>query len=379
MTPDAGLGAPAPSGARGGAPLLARRPLIAGAAALLAAPSQAAAPTLAAPTLATLAARRGLLFGTAVTEAPFATDPAYAGLITSQAACLTPEMALKFATLHPAPTRFDFAGADALLVQAGQAGLKVRGHNLVWHLSLPDWVEGSEDLRATMRTHIETVCGRYAGRLYAWDVVNEPIHLRDGIPGGLRDTPWLRGLGPDYIETALRTAAAADPHATLVVNEMDVECEGHYFEARRTALLALLRRLRDRHVPLGAVGIESHLKWGDASFDPDRFASFLDQIAALDLAIHITEFDVADRRLPADPAARDRSVADLAHQYLSVVLAHPAVRLVNVWELSDRYSWLSNSSWTRRSDGARSRGCLYDDRFQPKPIRGAVAAALTGA
>ncbi len=355
--------------------MIPRRALLASACALAAPGSLAATPSLAAS-----ARRRGILFGTAVTEAAFARDPAYGALVKREAEAVTPEMALKWSTLRPSADRFDFAQADALLVACTSAGLRMRGHNLVWHLSLPGWLEQDPgDLTSVLAHHIRTVCGRYADRLYAWDVVNEPLRVEDGMRDGMRDTIFLRRMGPDYVQTALRMAAAADPQATLVINEMDVEFEGRYFEARRRALLALLRRIRASGAPLHAVGIESHLKWGQGRFDPGRFGAFLKAIADLGLAIHLTELDVADFRLGSAASIRDEAVADLMRRYLETALAEPAVRVLTVWELADRFSWLSNSPWTRRGDGLEARGCLYDDALQPKPARDAVAAALSRA
>ena len=314
-----------------------------------------------------------------MTETAWHADPAYAALVTGQAAIVTPESALKWGPLRPEPGRFDFVAADRLVDTAAASGLQVRGHNLVWHENLPSWLERAArqgDLAAILSQHIDTVCRRYAGRLAVWDVVNEPIRPEDGAPMGLRDTLFLQRIGPRYIEQALHAARAADPHAILAINEMDLELDDPAFEARRQSLLALLRHLRARGVPLQALGIESHLKWGQAPFDAARFAGFLREVASLGLAIHITELDVADTRLPADQRLRDEAVADLHRRYLDAVLTEPAVRIVSVWELTDRESWLSTSTWTRRADGRRARGCLYDDALAAKPARQAVAEAL---
>ena len=292
---------------------------------------------------------------------------------------VTPERALKWGPLRPAPDRFDFTVADRLIDTATARGLLVRGHNLVWHEDLPAWLPAAArqgDLGAIMRRHIDTVCRRYSGRLPVWDVVNEPVRLEDDTPFGLRDTPFLQHIGPGYIEAALRAARQADPHAILAINEMDLELDAPYFERRREAVLALLRHLRDRRAPLDALGIESHLKWGQAPLDSGRLRRFLRAVAELGLAIHVTELDVADTRLPADEAVRDAAVANLHRRYLEAVLAEPAVRIVSVWELTDRESWLSASPWTRRPDGRRARGCLYDDALAAKPARAAVAGIL---
>lgn len=53
-----------------------------------------------------------------------------------------------------------------------------------------------------MLNHIKTVVGRYAGKIHFWTVVNEAVEPSDGRSDGLRNTPWLRLLGPDYIDMA---------------------------------------------------------------------------------------------------------------------------------------------------------------------------------
>ena len=85
--------------------------------------------------------------------------------------------------IHPEEGRYNWAGADAIVAFAQENGLKVRGHNLCWHTQAPKWMfinqDGSqvtkEILLKRLKDHIYTVVGRYKGKVYAWDVVNEAI------------------------------------------------------------------------------------------------------------------------------------------------------------------------------------------------------------
>jgi endo-1,4-beta-xylanase len=108
------------------------------------------------------------------------------------------------------------------------------------------------------------------------------------------------------------------------------------------------------------------------------FTQFLDDVAALGLKVFITELDVIDWRLPADIPARDQAMAVAMQEFLGVVLAHPAVAMINTWGLSDRYNWIQESG-LRRKDGRRSRAQLFDDDLAPKPVYQAVADALNAA
>jgi endo-1,4-beta-xylanase len=104
---------------------------------------------------------------------------------------------------------------DALINFAKDNNMEVRGHPLVWHYSLPKWInEGNfsrDELIEILRTHIKTLVGRYRGQIPVWDVLNEAIN-RDG---SLRDTIWLRNIGPEYIDMAFQWAHEADPQAKL--------------------------------------------------------------------------------------------------------------------------------------------------------------------
>jgi endo-1,4-beta-xylanase len=327
------------------------------------------------PALRAAAGKSGRRFGAAVTPAALG-DPAYAALIAAQCAVIVPENALKWSHLRPTPDSYDFAAADAALAFATAHGQQLRGHTLIWHEQLPDWfpaVATPTNARTMMVEHIRRVVGRYAGRIPSWDVVNEAIGPAGGPADGLRDTPWRRLVGDDYVALAFRTAAAADPAATLMINEYGIEGDTPKHEAKRRALLALLRHLKEQEVPVHALGLQSHLAGGPGR----RYAGlrpFLAEAAGLGLRILVTELDVEDRDLPADIAQRDTLVAAIYRDYLAIVLGEPAVEAVLTWGLSDRQSWLRN--FAPRPDGLDVRTLPFDAALRPKPAFWAMLEAF---
>ena len=331
-----------------------------------------------------LAAQRGILFGATLTQGQVVESAEMVRIATEEMAMLVPGFEFKWPGLRPGPWEFDFTGADAMLTFAEARQQAVRGHALVWHGALPGWFgDGPADsmgMRTLLRHHITTVAGRYAGRIHSWDVVNEPVEPWDNRPDGLRDSPFLRRMGLDYIDLAFRWAAEADPTARLALNEYGVEMATPEQDARRTALLTLLEGMLRRGVPVHALGIQAHLSaaaWRD--FDPAVLRGFIRRVAALGLECYVTELDVTDRGLPPEVAVRDAAVAHTYRTFLDAALAEPSVTLVALWGISDRFTWMNDSRFARREDGLPTRPHPFDPAFQPKPAWGAIGDALRGA
>lgn len=309
-----------------------------------------------------------------------ATQDLYTHTVIEQAGILVAENAMKWSSLRPTPSTYNFTQADRLFQFAAQNGQLVRGHNLCWHEQLPAWFAGyatRDNARQLLVDHIQTVAGRYAGRVHSWDVVNEAVQVSDGRPDGMRKSPWLELIGPDYIELAFTTAAKADPQAKLTYNDYDIELDTPDQTAKRSQVLLLLRRLHTRGIPVQAIGIQSHL----LAYGPRPGAGLVTLVreaAKMGLEAYVTELDVNTRTLPGGPELQDAAVADLYKEYLELLLPEPNVKALLTWGISDGHSWLNQSrdKWALRPDGARQRPLPFDDQFQPTPAFFAMRAAI---
>ncbi|TYC24348.1 endo-1,4-beta-xylanase [Micromonospora sp. MP36] len=302
----------------------------------------------------------GVRIGTAIDGRALNLDPAYRDVLASEFDTVTAENAMKWRNLEPSEGVYTWVGADQLVDLAQRNRQSVYGHTLVWHTDVPQWVSpdwSPERLRAVLRAHITAVVSRYRDRVWAWDVVNEVL-AEDGT---LRDTLWLRKLGPGYIADAFRWAHAADPGARLFINDYGVEGRTR----KADALLKLVRDLRAQGVPVDGVGFQSHLEWNRP---PKDFAGNLQRFAALGVSVAVTELDVRIK-LPASPEKLHQQ-ATVYRDVLAACLSVSACVSLTVWGFTDARSWIPGY---HRGYGA---ACLLDAQFRPKPAHQAMIELL---
>jgi endo-1,4-beta-xylanase len=307
-------------------------------------------------------------YGAAVRSDALAADPSYREAVIANCQMVVPESELKWLELRPTPDEYRFEKADAIIDFARQNGIEVRGHTLAWYGALPKWTEQiatRADAERELTDHIETVVSRYKGAIPSWDVINEPLVDWPESAASLRPSIWARRLGADYLKIALETTAAVDADARLVLNEYDVEFSGPRFAARRKALIELLRSLRDRGVPLHAVGLQAHL-FADRAVDRDGLQSLLSEIKALNLDVWVTELDVIDYELPGKIGERDALVARVASRFLETVCEVVRPKAILTWGLSDRYTWVP--IYFKRRDGMPNRPLPLDAELKRKPL-----------
>lgn len=318
-------------------------------------------------------------------------DAAGAALVAAQFNTITPENDLKWGLIHPTPDGYRFERADRYVEFGEKNHMFIVGHCLVWHQQTPAWVFQDQDREALlkrMRDHILTVVGRYKGRINGWDVVNEALDEN----GKLRQSPWLRIIGEDYIAKAFEYAHEADPKAELYYNDYALENE-----AKRKGAIELIRKLKAQGVPIAAVGLQGHDKmdWPEVSQQEATITAF----RALGIKVNITELDV-----DVLPAVRSRQTADvsatavggansnpytaglpdsvqraLAKRYadlFAVFLKHrDAITRVTFWGVTDRDSWLNNFPVRGRTNYP----LLFDRQGKPKPAFDSVLQAARAA
>lgn len=298
-------------------------------------------------------------------------------LIVREFNSITPENDMKIGPIHPEEQRYNWKNGDAIVAFAKRNGLKIRGHNLLWHYEpqTPNWLfkdkEGrpasKELLLQRLKDHITTVVKRYKGTIYAWDVANEVIS--DRRDEYLRPSEWYKICGEEYIAKAFQWAHEADPEALLFYNDYN-----EINPVKREKIYKLVKGLKDAGVPIHGVGMQGH--WAINEPDREQLDSTVKRFAELGLQIQITELDISV--YPKEHDARERKGEDantaftaeregaqkekykmcfeIFRKYKS------AISSVTFWNISDRYSWLDNFPVKNRKDYP----LLFDKDLKPK-------------
>jgi GH35 family endo-1,4-beta-xylanase len=290
------------------------------------------------------------------------TDAAFSETLSREFNMLTPENEAKMCSLQARRGVFDFNKLDQLMDFAAQYDMTVRGHTLVWHNCLPDWVANGNYTRdeaiGLLRDYIMTVVGRYKGRIPIWDVVNEAI----ADNAQMRDTPWRHFIGDDYVEMAFRFAHEADPDALLFYN--DYNADG--INAKSDAIYAMVQDFVARGVPILGVGLQAHVMAGDIKpggrISTDSVAQNIARFGELGLQVQITEMD---SKYPGETSSfiLERQANDYRN-LLDACLSNPACTAFVVWGVTDKYSWLRSPRWYDNPD---VQPLLFDDDYAPKP------------
>jgi len=258
---------------------------------------------------------------------------------------------------------------DALVRFASDHQMKVKGHPLIWHGDLPDWINQNTPagtLRGAMQRHIREEVAHYRGKVHTWDVVNEGID-RDG----LRKTIFLEKLGDDYIAEAFRLAHEADPSVLLFYNDYDAEAAGGLQKAKSDQVYELMKKLVADGVPIHGVGLQMHL-FAVEYPNPEDIAANIRRLAALGLKVNISEMDVRIKELPLAMSKRLEMQRDIYHDVIAACVREKGFMGITFWGFTDAHSWINESGQ------GPDYPLLFDENYQPKPAYWGVMDALLG-
>ena len=292
---------------------------------------------------------------------------------------VTPENCMKPERVHPEENTWRFELPDALVEWATENNMSVHGHTLVWHAQTSDWFFRDGDREVVtqrMKDHINTLVGRYKGKIHSWDVVNEAINdggdQETGKTENLRDSKWMQAIGPEFLTLAFKFAHEADPDAILYYNDYNIESG-----PKHDSSMVLLKRLLKDGAPIHAVGIQGHWRTGSVPYDDIDKA--ISDYASLGLKVGITELDVTIRGASGGqfgggfgrrrfgssepPSVEDLNAQAEAYAKLFAIFSKhkDVIERVTFWGLNDRRTWRFGQ-----------HPLIFDANNHPKPAYAAI-------
>jgi len=212
-------------------------------------------------------------------------------IIISQFNAITPENCMKAGPINPEPGVYNFGPADAFVNFGKEHNMFIVGHTLIWHNQTPDWFfkddKGNPNTPKAqaerLRSHIETVAGRYSGKVDAWDVVNEVIDN----DGSYRPTTWVNSIGDgdQLVKLAFQYASEYAPNTELYYNDFNA-----WRPTKRDGILRMVRMLQKEGIRIDGVGIQGH--WGLNYPKTEYIEAAIDSFASLGIKVMITELDI---------------------------------------------------------------------------------------
>lgn len=297
------------------------------------------------------------LIGAAVTPAiTSGTDRETQDIVIRHFNSITVENVMKAALINPEPGIYNFAPADEFVDFGEKNKMFIIGHTLVWHNQCPPWFftnasgkpKTKEEQIERLRSHIQAVAGRYAGRVHAWDVVNEVIDN----DGSYRPTTWVNafGNGDTLVKYAFKFAAQYAPNTELYYNDFNA-----WRPEKRDGIVRLVKMLQKEGIRIDGVGIQGH--WGLNYPKTKYIEDAIDAYAACGVKVMITELDVDVLPLTKEGQIIGQGMSDKQFQleeFKTFLDPYPDALPDSVQTLlANRYEELFNIFYKRRDKIAR--------------------------
>jgi len=309
-------------------------------------------------------ARHEFLFGAAIAlgrDETTAEEQAYRRAVASLFNYATTENIMKWKPIEPERGKYNWAAVDKTIEWCTKNGIELKSHCLIWgaeQQGVPDWLLGlpPTEVLARMKERIDTVMGRYRGRIRYYDVVNEPVHC----------DVFDRIAGAGHIEQVMRWARQADPDAFLIINEYNLIAS----REDRKRFIALLERLIASGTPLDGIGIQAHeprTTW----HSPTAIVEALNDLATLGKDLHITELTVETHDEDITGGYRagkwtDEAQAEYYRQLYTLCFGHPKVRAITTWAVFDSRSWLAGGGIYDREGRPKAAATMLDELINRK-------------
>ena len=252
--------------------------------------------------------------------------------------------------------------------------MKIKGHPLLWHESLPKWVINNndpEELEKIIFKRIKDLILSYPEIKY-WDVYNEAVApFKDHVtPSGV--TRWIKYKGGIY------PAMLALYNLVNQIDSSKIYTNNHY-HPKDPEFLKLNEFMVDQEVGYHAIGMQAHMQTYDNVLEEQELMDLLDLFLPLGKDIQFTEVTVTSSKLFSNwkdhqvflnerneakkegkqlnlPSIEDREHYQAAYikDLYTLLFSHPSVSSITMWNLTDRNAWRGHA------------GGILDQELNPK-------------
>lgn len=291
----------------------------------------------------------------------------YHDIISRHFNSITPENDMKFEVIHPNKNVFAWERMDDLSKYAMENKCSVRGHTLLWHEQIPEWVKNYDGnvkyLRRIMCNHIMTIVDRYKNIIDSWDVINEAFS--DDNREIFRKTLWFNAMGEKFIDYAFMAAKEAAPNGLFFLNDYN----GHIV-SKRNKMVSFIDAMKKRGISLDGIGIQGHYNIYFPSLD--MIKSELEEYARRGLRIQITELDISlfdfhDHRVDLLQPTKEmvKRQKEMYYNLFSLYEKYKDyISSVTFWGVADDHTWLDSYPIEGRKDWP----LLFDEKLQEKQV-----------
>ncbi|MDR1868251.1 MAG: endo-1,4-beta-xylanase [Treponema sp.] len=276
---------------------------------------------------------------------------------------LTAENAMKPSSLQHDKGVFTFEDVDKMIDTVRAEGFKVHGHTLAWHQQSSEWMNydgiSRDEAIDNLVTHAKTVAGHFSGKVISWDVLNEAIVDNPQHPtdwkASLRQSPWYKAIGPDYVEIVFKAAREADPEAMLYYNDYNLDNQN-----KSLAVYSMVKDINERNPQVNGrplidgIGMQGHYV---TNTNPTNVRLSIERFISLGVEVSITELDIqagSNSQLTEKQALQQ----GIAYANLFKIFKEYAQHIgrVTLWGLEDSSSWR-----------AATNPLLFDKDLHAKP------------
>ncbi|MBK8475138.1 MAG: endo-1,4-beta-xylanase [Opitutaceae bacterium] len=269
---------------------------------------------------------------------------------------------------EPVPGRTAWAGNLEVAKWCREQGITAKGHPLAWtHVAgMPAWLHElpPEYGKPLLQSRIVDTVKGFAGTIDLWDVANEAANtvswdramkMRERVEGERYDNEDLSVEAvADWVDPCYRWAHAANPQATLLLNDFGQIA----WPPVREHFFALVKELQRRGTPLHGIGLQAHeprTEW----FHPQKVWDTLERYRELGLPIHFTEFHPHSLGAPISGGYKEgtwteENQAEFARIMYTLAFGHPSVASFTWWDFTENDSFIKGSA-------------LLNKDFSPKP------------